>query len=159
MFKRLRDFWFGEFAVRWYKTFREVARVIHAKTLGFYEVPSWSYGQETAKNHQKSPFLRGCVIFGLVNLWWGDIELSGKLQGSSMRKHHVSIKSQAGVMAKKLRKITILKRLRDFWFGEFVVRYYRTIWEVTRVIHAKTPRLYQVPSWSYGQETAQNHHF
>ena len=63
-----------------------------------------------------------------------------------MRKPHVSIKSQAEVMAKKLPKITIFKRLCDFWFGEFVVRYYRTIWEVTKVIYAKTPGLYQVPS-------------
>jgi len=45
-------------------------------------------------------------------------------------------------MVKKLRKITIFKRLRHFWFGKFVVRYYRIIyrivWKVTRVIYAKT---------------------
>ena len=98
IFKRLRDFWCGEFVVRWYRTFREVARVVHAKTPGLYQVPSWSYGKETAKNHQKSPFLRGCVISGLVNLWWGIIGLSGKSQGSSTRKPQVSIKSQTGVM-------------------------------------------------------------
>ena len=33
---------------------------IHLKTCGHYQVPNWSYGQ-------KSQFIRGCVIFGLVN--------------------------------------------------------------------------------------------
>ena len=45
-------------------------------------------------------------------------------------------------MVKKLRKITIFKRLCHFWFGKFVVRYYRIIyrivWKVTRVIYVKT---------------------
>ena len=89
----------------------------------------------------KMPFLRGCVMFGLVTLLWADIGLSGKSQGSSTRKPQVSIKSQTGVMAKKLWKITIFKRLRDVWFGKFFVRWYRNIREVTRVSHTKTPGL------------------
>ena len=99
------------------------------------------------------------MIFVLVNLCWGDIGVSGKQHTSSTQKPQVSIKSQTGVMAKKLPKITIFERLRDFWFGEFVVRWHRTIRKVTYVIHEKTPGLYQVPNWSYGQETAKNHHF
>ena len=54
--------------------------------------------------------------FRLVNFLWGNIGISGKSQGSSMRKLQVSIKSQIWVMAKKLQKITIFKRLRDVWF-------------------------------------------
>ena len=100
IFKRLHDFWCGEFVVRWYRTFRTILRDFHAKT------PRLS-----------SPNLE---------LWQRD--------------------------CKKSPKITIFKRLRDFWFGEFVVRYYWTIWEVTRVTYAKTPGLYQVPNWSYGQK-------
>ena len=37
-------------------------------------------------------------------------------------KPQVSVKSRTGVMAKKLPKITIFKRLGDFWLVEFVVR-------------------------------------
>ena len=70
-----------------------------------------------------------------------------------MRKAQVSIKSQTKVMAKKLQKITIFKRLRDIWFGNFFVRRYKNIREDTRVIQAKTPGLYQVPNWSYDQNT------
>ena len=33
-----------------------------------YERLEGIYGKETTKNHQKSPFLKGCVISGLVNL-------------------------------------------------------------------------------------------
>ena len=47
----------------------------------------------------------------------------------------------------------------DFLFGKLMVRWYKVIRKVTRVIHAKTPGLYQVPNWSYGQETAKIHHF
>ena len=100
------------------------------KTPGLYQVPNWSYGQ-------KSQFIRGCMGFGEVNLLWGGIGLSGKSQGSSMQKTLVSIKSQTEVIAKKY----YFKRLHDFWSSEFVVRWYRTIGEVTRVIHAKNPGL------------------
>ena len=62
------------------------------------------------------------------------------------------MKSQTGIMAKKLQKITIFKRLRDVWLGKFFVRYYRSIRKVTKGIHAKTPGLYQVPNWSYDQK-------
>ena len=37
----------------------------------------------------------------------------------------------------------------------FFVGQYRNIREVTRVIHAKSPGLYQVTNWSYGQKTQQ----
>ena len=41
-------------------------------------------------------------MFGLVNFLWGDIGLSGKSQKSSTGKPQVFIKSQTGVMVKKL---------------------------------------------------------
>ena len=85
----------------------------------------------------------------LVIFLWVDIGISGKLQASSTRKPQVSIKSQTRVIAKKLWKITIFKRLRDVWFDKFFVRWYRNIREVTRVIHAKTPGLYLVPELRY----------
>ena len=72
------------------------------------------------KNCKKSQFFRGCVIFGLVKFLWDDIETSGKSQGSSTQKPQVSIKSETGVIAKKLQKITISERLRDVWFGNFL---------------------------------------
>ena len=90
------------------------------------------------------------VWFG--NFFWGDIGISGKSQGSSTQKPQVSITSQTGVMTKKLWKITILKRLGDIWFGKFLVRQYRNIRKVTRVIHAKTPGVYQVPNLCYSQK-------
>ena len=80
------------------------------------------------------------VWFG--NFLWGDIGISKKSQGRSTQKPQVSIKSQTGVMVKKLQKITIFKRLRDVWFGNFFMRWYKNIREVTRVIYAKTPGLY-----------------
>ena len=50
-------------------------------------------------------------------------------------------------------------RLRDVWFGKFVMTQYKTIREVIKVYHAKTPGLYQIPNWRYDQKTAKNHHF
>ena len=53
----------------------------------------------------------------------------------------------------KTEKITILKKLRDVWFGKFVMRWYKTIREVISVNHAKTPGLDQVPKLNYGQKS------
>ena len=43
-----------------------------------------------AKKLQKLPYLRGCMIFDLVNFLWGNIGISGKSLGSSTRKPQVS---------------------------------------------------------------------
>ena len=45
----------------------------------------------------------------------------------------------------------------EVWFGKY--RWYRNIREVTRVIHLKTPGLYQVPNWSYSQKNCKKSQF
>ena len=50
-------------------------------------------------------------------------------------------------------KITNLERFRDVWFGKFISWQYRTVRDIIRVIHAKTPGLYQVPMLRYAQKS------
>ena len=90
--------------------------------------------------------VRWSMIFGLGNFLWDDIGILGKSQEASMWKPQVSIKSQTGVMAKPNQ--TLRNLLKIVIFGIFV-RWYKNIREVTRVIHAKTPCLYQVPELRY----------
>ena len=68
-----------------------------------------------AKNYKMSPFWRGCMIFGLVNLWSSEIGLSWKSHGVSTRKPQVFIKSQTGVVAKKLPKLYMRKEQKEIW--------------------------------------------
>ena len=71
-----------------------------AKSPGLYQVTNWSYGQKTKKG--------GVIVrkWGVKGRKWG---VKGELwvpvfRGRSTRKPQVSIKSQTGVMAKKLKK-------------------------------------------------------
>ena len=89
-----------------------------------------------------------------MNLSWGDIGLSGKSQGSFTQNPQVFLYIVPNWnYGQKPAKITIFKRLRNIWFGKFLMMWYWTIREVTRVIQAKTPGLYIVQNWSYGQKS------